>query len=186
MFNTDLYFPDLNNHPDFRGRTIVNIEPKNRMLGRLFDKTFAFLKLEASHSDELFATLSIRDEEYEVGIMKVSVSDESIHVINSFYIFPQYRNQGCFKRLMNDICKGSIHFVLRPQPHYLYREDGKEAQNAEDYYYADKAVDDKSQIERITDTYLTFGLKRAKITDIDREYLTNYGQNDHKRVIIQQ
>jgi GNAT superfamily N-acetyltransferase len=186
MFNTNLYFPDLNNHPDFRGRTIDNIEPKNRRLGRLFDKTFPFVSIKPRYCDDLFATLSIKDDGYEVGAMKVSVSDESINIINSCYIFPQYRNQGYFKRLMNDICKGQIRFVLRPQPHYLYREDGKEAQNADDIYYADKAVDDTSQIERITDTYLRFGLKRAKITDIDREYLTSYERGDHKRVIIQE
>ena len=186
MFNTNLYFTDLNNHPDFRGRTIDNIEPKNRKLGRLFDRTFPFSSISPRYCDDLFATLSIKDDGSEVGIMKVSVSDESINVINSFYIFPQYRNQGYFKRLMIDICKGPIRFVLRPQPHYLYREDGKEIESAQEYSYAETAVDDNSQIERITATYLHFGLKRAKITAIDRDYLTNYESGDHTRIIIEE
>ncbi len=183
MFENHQGMPDLNKI--FAGYSPYNHAPPSFSFGIALDDAYDFLDRVAEYCTEEANILSIIDNGIEVGLVKVGKYDD-IQVINSFYLWPSYRGKGHFIKYMGELCQGDIQFCLRPFPHNLFTDQGEEINDIREFYYATKSVDDHSNIQRITDRYLSLGLQHASITGLTKDFLTNYRPNDHPRIIIKQ
>ena len=183
MFVDHLFMPDLNKK--FSGKVSGNHAPPCYTFGKKLQEQYEFLTRSPRHCNDECEILTINNNGLEVGFLRAGKSD-GINVINSFYLWPEQRGCGFFVKYMGELCGGIIPFVLRPLPHILFTDEGTEITNLNEYSSSTKANDDHSNIQRITERYISLGLKRASVTGLTKPFLTNYGPNDHKRVIIQQ
>lgn len=132
-----------------------------------------------SYSPE-WSTHHLRFEGIRFGFISTSKT-EGYDIVNTIFVFEQFRRKGFFKHVVETLLSGNRHFYLRPVPFEvrwgpIFGDHKLPISCLADWEGGDSNAfecDDEERIAALTATYEKLGLRRCEISASRKLYLTS-------------